>query len=261
MKKELVYSTSLILAATVCAITSESITADSVNYSLFGQVGFVAGNEITPPVSPGPEEPGKPVSPVWPGGVTPPPGTPGPLSIDYASSFDFGINNISTQDKIYYAKSQKYADSTLETPNYIQITDNRGTTAGWTLKVREVAQFHQENAAAKHPVLEGAMLSLVHPKAVSLNEGTPPTAQEVLDLVPEKETVVATAVKGAGAGTWIIRWGNELVAQDTLNQAEQSVKENFSKDVQLFVPGKTVKDAASYTTQLNWILSELPQNG
>lgn len=70
MKKELVYSTSLILAATVCAVSSESITAESVNYSSFGQVGFVAGNEITPPVSPGPEEPGKPVFPVWPGGVT-----------------------------------------------------------------------------------------------------------------------------------------------------------------------------------------------
>ena len=176
----------MILAAIVCAISSESITAESVNYSSFGQVGFVAGNEITPPVS-GTRRIGKPVSPVWPGGVTPPPGTPGPLSIDYASSFDFGINNISTQDKIYYAKSQKYADSILETPNYIQITDNRGTTAGWTLKVREVAQFHQENTAAKHPVLEGAMLSLVNPKTVSLNEDTPPTAQEVLELVPEKK--------------------------------------------------------------------------
>ncbi|QPS72043.1 WxL domain-containing protein [Lactococcus garvieae] len=260
MRKELVYGIALFLASTTIIISSENIRADSESYQTSGEIGFTPGKEITPPVNPGPNNPGSAVTPIWPDGKTPSPGTPGPLSIDYVSSFDFGINNISTQDRTYYAKSQRYINSNLETPNYIQVTDNRGTTAGWTLKVIEKAQFRQENVSAKHRVLEGAMISLKNPEAVSANEDAAPKIQEINNLVPGKETVVATAEKGAGVGTWTIRWGSKLVKQNALNKEGNVVKENFNTDVQLYVPGKTIKDAASYTTQLKWILSELPQN-
>ncbi|HAP14493.1 MULTISPECIES: WxL domain-containing protein [Lactococcus] len=259
-EKKSVYSVALLLVFMIFTSVSEKSKADSEDHPALGQINFLAGSKITPPISPGPEHPGVPVSPVWPGGVTPAPGTAGPLSIDYASSFDFGVNAISAQDKIYYAKAQKYHASTLETPNYVQVTDNRGTLGGWTLKVLEVTQFHQGKPEAKYPDLKGAMLSLKKPEAVSENTDTAPKPQEVIDLVPGKETLVAAADKGAGAGTWMIRWGSRLVEQRTLNKEGQWVKESFNTDVQLFVPGKTFKDSTFYTTQLKWILSELPQN-
>lgn len=260
MKRKFVYYTVSLLIVTILALSSGNATVKSESYPSFGRVGFTPGNDRTPPISPGPDSPGVTVPPLWPEGVTPPPGTSGPLSIDYVSSLDFGINNISTQDRTYYAKSQKYKGLSLETPHYIQVTDNRGTLAGWSLKVVAVSQFYQEEKNAKHPILEGAMLSLKNPETLSNNKDVSPKAQEVFHLVPKKETVVATAEKGAGAGTWIIRWGDKLAEQSTLDKNGKTVKEKFNKDVQLFVPGRTIKDAASYTTQLKWILSELPQN-
>ncbi|MDR0318106.1 MAG: WxL domain-containing protein, partial [Lactococcus lactis] len=127
----------------ICAILTVPnffVEASEV-YQTQGQIGFYAGTDVTPPVNPNIPDPNRPVFPQNPDGSLPNPGTQGPLSIDFASSLDFGINPISNKDEIYFAKAQSYTESTTETPNYVQVTDNRGTLMGWTLSVTEKGQL------------------------------------------------------------------------------------------------------------------------
>lgn len=261
MKKTLLLlSGALMLAMTALSVRqnlANAMTADGDN-SADGKVGFVAGSGITPPINPGPDKPGESVDPLLPEGDNPP-DKGGPLSIDFVSKLDFGINQISNKDQTYFAKAQKYEDSLLYTANYLQVSDNRGSLEGWMLKVVESSQFKQEKKV-KHPVLDGARLSFKSPVVTSKNTDPAPHAKEVLDLIPGQETIVAVADKGSGSGTWAVRWGTELTKAVTLTEDAKKTKEIFNPDVTLFVPGKTVKDEGSYSTKLNWILSELPQN-
>ena len=67
------------------------------------------------------------------------------LSLDFASSLSFGQQKISSTDEIYYAHGQKVLDGSGTVsgivPNYAQVTDVRGTFAGWTLSVATDGQF------------------------------------------------------------------------------------------------------------------------
>ncbi|WP_242278973.1 WxL domain-containing protein, partial [Bacillus cereus group sp. BfR-BA-01313] len=111
-------------------------------------------------------EPNKPVDPENPGGDPTGPngpvvddpnqeGTQGPLSIDFASTLKFGNQKITSQDATYYAEPQKFEDGS-DRPNYVQVTDNRGTESGWTLQVKQNAQLTSEN---KHE-LDGATITV-----------------------------------------------------------------------------------------------------
>ncbi|MDN5584842.1 MAG: WxL domain-containing protein, partial [Lactobacillus sp.] len=148
-------------------------------------------------------------------------------------------------------KAQKYFDSEVLTPNYVQVTDRRGTFAGWNLKVVEKTQFTQiDSGPQKYKVLKGATINLKSSETASFTNEKSPKTQTISGLIPGVETQVALASTGEGAGTWVIRWGNDsMVTEDGLTTA-----------VSLFVPGDTPKDATAYTTTLNWILSDLPTN-
>ena len=68
-------------------------------------------------------------------------GSTGPLTLDYASSLNFGENIISTKDEIYFASAQVLKDkNNVEKtgPLFAQITDNRGTLEGWTLSAKQI---------------------------------------------------------------------------------------------------------------------------
>ena len=127
---------SLFLATAILAgITlapAVSFAADGGEYDTNGVITFTPNNGTTDPVDPvDPTNPVKPVDPTDPSG--PKPGTAGPLSIDYASSLDFGSQKITSKDEIYKAKAQKYLDKdNVEKtgPNFVQVTDNRGTEKG-----------------------------------------------------------------------------------------------------------------------------------
>lgn len=77
-------------------------------YPSEGDVGFTSGNEITPPVDPNDPDPNKPIRPIDPTNPNgPKPGTPGPLSVDFVSSLDFGEQEITNKDRTYYARAQR----------------------------------------------------------------------------------------------------------------------------------------------------------
>ena len=81
-------------------------------YRSNGLVEFIPNVDPTEPVdpeNPDPEKPVKPIDPTDPEG--PNPGTQGPLSIDYASSFVFGKNRISNKDQVYFARAQQYQEN------------------------------------------------------------------------------------------------------------------------------------------------------
>lgn len=221
-----------------------------------GSISFVPNDRITPPTHPNKPDPNKPVTPKNPDGSKPLPGAKGTLTLDFSSSFDFGRHPISNKDEIYYAQAQSYFDSDVVTPNYAQVTDVRGTQAGWTLKVLKTMQF-TENTTGKNHQLDGASISLLAPVAATNGDANTPVTQEVIQLIPGEETLVATAKSGTGAGTWVIRWGE---MKDLIQKEGTASSELLTPHVQLFVPGKTRKEAANYKTTLKWILSDSPSN-
>ena len=118
MKKTvLLTSATILLGVGFQAINASAAETFPKEYNTEGTITFEAGdNEITPPVdpeNPDPEKPVKPIDPTDPEG--PNPGTQGPLSIDYASSFDFGKNRISNKDQVYFARAQQYQENQKDT--------------------------------------------------------------------------------------------------------------------------------------------------
>ncbi|MDK4352515.1 WxL domain-containing protein [Enterococcus thailandicus] len=210
-------------------------------YNSEGIITFEAGDEeVTPPVDPENPDPTDPVDPVDPPG----PGTGGALSIDYGSKFKFGVQKISTADKVYYAAPDEMTDGSKK-PTYVQVTDKRGTLAGWKLSLSQPEQFK----TASGEELVGAQLAFTKGQAASLVDAkyTPTTVNADLILTPgASNTLAINAKEGTGVGTWVYRFG---------------ANEEENKDaVQLSVPGKSVKLAQQYSTKLVWSLENTPNN-
>lgn len=261
MKKATKKAAAIAAVLGVVSISPLSAYADEKNatYESNGVVEFIPSTDPTNPVDPtdpdpNPEKPVKPVDPTDPNG--PNPGTNGPLSIDYASSLDFGVNKITNKDMTYYAKAQELRSDEGSTyvPNYVQISDNRGTNAGWTLTVKQEGQLSNDTTQNKE--LTGSQIKFVDPTVASKTEVTPPTPADVITLDPNgAESLVMSAKQSAGAGLWVDRWGT--VEEMTGDQGEKVQK---TKAISLTIPGKTPKDAVKYSTKLTWNLSDVPGN-
>lgn len=250
-KKAMQVMASTTLAAMVMSSGAFTVfAADGGVYNSKGSVTFEASKDPTDPVDP--SDPKDPVVPEGPGGETPQPGTPGPLSIDFASSLDFGTNVISNRDQVYYAAPQKVkvaGGATEERPNYVQISDNRGTNKGWTLTVKQNGQL--SNASTLNNELTGAEISLADATATSASTTVvAPTAYDVVLDPDGDEQKVMTAQVGEGAMTWISYYGD----------VEDVDGEMKNTSVQLEVPGSTPKDSVKYSTTLTWILSDVVTN-
>lgn len=245
------------------ALAPLSASADEIaetvkTYQTNGVVEFIPSTDPSKPMdptNPDSEEDVTPEDPTNPDGK-PGAGTSGPLSIDYASSLDFGVNQIANKDITYYANAQKLntEKGSKYTPNYVQITDNRGTNAGWTLKVKQGGQF--SNDTAQHKELTGAQIQFVDPTVTSNSTAKAPTPANVITLDPKgAESLVMSAKSTEGAGVWIDRWGT---AEEITNDQEEKVQKN--KAISLSIPGGTPKDAVKYSTKLTWSLSDTPSN-
>lgn len=212
-----------------------------------GDVSFIEDTEPTVPVDPtDPDVPVDPVDPIAP--------TPGPLSIDYASSFHFGPQKISAKDETYYAAFDKVNDSeggTIDKPNWVQVSDKRGTNAGWSLQVQQGAQLTTgQGESAKE--LKGAEIKIFNTSAKTTtdNKAPAPKASTNVKLVPGTEgdlgaaQDVMTAQEDEGMGTWLDVFGTDV---------------NGDQSVSLTVPGTSekVKDG-QYTTELTWLLNDTP---
>ncbi|MGH1830610.1 WxL domain-containing protein [Enterococcus gilvus] len=240
---------SLFLATAILASiglsTTTTFAADGGNYDTNGVITFTPNTDPTNPVDP--TDPTKPVTPVDPTDPTgPKPGTNGPLSIDYASSLDFGTQKITSKDEVYKAKAQKYLDkdSNEKTgPNFVQVTDNRGTEAGWTLQVKQNSQFKTEDAKE----LTGAEVTFKNGNVVTASDSAKPTGKATIVADPTGELQdVMSAKAGQGAGTYLNNWGTDATTG--------------ANSIELSVPGSTTKYAKKYSTTFTWVLTDAPGN-
>lgn len=260
-------ATALILFSTVLgAVVSQA--ADSDQATTKGRVTFQAGGtdpegeiEVNPPTNP--EEPGEVIDPEdKPGGET---GAGGPLSLDFAPNLDFDIQDISTKDMTYYASLQnakvvpegetvpEEGAEAKEVPNFVQITDKRGSGEGWNLSVTQKGQLKTKDGK----VLTGAQISFENSEIVTTVEDDsqmPTISYKGTALLGDEELEAATPLMTAGnkqgMGQYQIKFGTLLDEVETA-----------SKSVKLFVPGKTVKFASEYVTDLEWNLASGPING
>lgn len=255
------------LALTALASTGVSAFAEtgsldySREYKSNAIVEFLPDNGPTSPVDPENPDPNNPVDPWDPTTEdhNPNPGTDGPLSLDYASSLDFGKNKITNKDEVYYANPQYLwnadrtdFDPSTAKPNYVQVSDKRGTNGGWSLTVKQEGQFKNENTQNKE--LTGAEIAFTQSTPDSKIDGViAPKATDFI-LTPNEVSPVMTAAKGAGAGTWVDRFGT---VENVEIDGEQVQK---NKAITLSVPGKTAKDAVKYETKLTWTLTDVPGN-
>ncbi|MGL9730640.1 WxL domain-containing protein [Enterococcus sp. DIV0756] len=240
---------SLLLATTILAgialVPATSFAADGGNYDSNGVITFTPNTDITNPVDP--VDPTNPVTPVDPTDPTgPKPGTAGPLSIDYASSLDFGTQKITSKDEIYKAKAQKYLDKDNNEktgPNFVQVTDNRGTEAGWTLQMKQNSQFKTTDAEE----LTGAVITFKNGNVVTASDSAKPTGQATIVADPSGALKnVMEAKDGQGAGTYLLDWGTDAATA--------------AESIELSVPGSTTKYAKKYSTTFTWVLSDTPGN-
>ena len=232
----------------LAGVTPTLVSASDVTSN--GQVKFKLDQSQTDPknpLDPADKNPGKPTDPTQPGGKVPG-GTGGPLSIDFASSLIFGEAEISHEDATYYAKPQTFTQddgTTVDRPNFIQVTDKRGTFEGWTLKVKQENQFAVKDDPTKE--LTGAQLSFTNGNLVSSTDAQyAPKFQKSFDLIPGQAQIAPVeAAADQGMGTWIYRFGDD---------------KDMAKSIALSVPGKTPKMAKAYTTALTWSLESTPAN-
>ncbi|WFA03820.1 WxL domain-containing protein [Bacillus sp. HSf4] len=238
--------TSVALAASLVSVGSISaFAADGGEYESKGIIEFTPFTGITPPVDP--ENPGEEVEPEGPGGETPEPGTNGPLSIDFASSLDFGTQEISSQDQTYYAAAQKVTKNgkSIAVPNYVQVSDNRGTETGWGLSVTQNTEF--TSTTDSDHTLAGTEIVISNIEAVTASESESPTVNTEIILDGAGVTSnVMTAANGQGAGTHLANFGDDTTKAES---------------VALNIPGKITKYAEAYETTLTWTLTDTVANG
>lgn len=237
----------IILGSSVAMAATEGATPGNPAKRITdGLVSFIENDEPTNPVDP--TDPGTPVDPIDPIDPENPiePGTKGPLSLDYASSFNFGEHKITSQDETYFAAHQvvKIGEVLKDVPLYAQVTDGRGEYTGWSLGVKQNGQFKTE----KGDILEGAQIKFLNAEAVNEEGGNavaPSKVSGTVDIVADGTTThdVMEAKVDEGQGTWVYRMG-DLTTMD--------------ESVALEVPGATTKKKAEYKTTLTWILNATP---
>lgn len=244
MKKMNLFLPTVFLVGILGAPLNARALEDS-EYTTNGMITFEPSEEETKPVDP--TDPTKPITPIDPTNPNgPEEGTAGPLSLDYASSLDFGKQKITSSKQVYYAKAQSYLDGNGQSktgPNYVQVTDNRGTEAGWHLQVKQNSQFKTAN----NEELTGAQITFKNGTTISASESAKPTGEATIIVKPTNEwTDVMMATEGQGAGTHLLTWGND--------------QETAEKSIELSVPGTTTKYAKKYETTFTWVLADTPKN-
>lgn len=200
--------------------------------------GFQLSDDPTNPVDP--KEPNKPIQPVHPP-------TNGPLSLNYVSDIQFGTHKRSDSKQVFYAllDQVEYLDGsgTNKRANFIELTDNRGSNAGWNLTVKQNGQL--QNQAGEF--LEGAVISFQNVTPISLDGiGKQPTAipsgEISLNPTGADNSLILTAQKGTGIGSWSIAFGED--------------EEVGMESILVTIPEKAPKKDGKYSTTLTWTLGD-----
>lgn len=198
------------------------------------EITFEAGaGVITPPIDP--NQPGK-IDPDEGGnGGT---GQEGPLSIDYVSQLQFGEVKLKAGRNAYNVRNHS--------PR-VQVTDTRGTGAGWHLTVK-MDEFLSKDKTKKlsgvEMVLDGEIMA-GNPDNISVA----PTTKKVT-LKPGVSQTVMNAAKDSGRGTWLTTYKGQ--------ETTPNVGAGGNTKIQLFVLGESADVNTSYSSTLTWDLRQAP---
>ena len=178
--------------------------------------------------------------PVNPGGPTDPDdsgnngtGSKGKLTLDYVPNLTFKQQRV-TKGQIV---------TTANRGAYVQISDRRFTGAGWQLQVKPSPlvgekDFSEISAAALQ------LGSASFAKASTTNVSASPTVTDsATSLIPiGSYSLVASANKGTGLGTWLLQVNRSTIAP-----------------TKLLVNNADVKQQQTYQGALTWLLTDTPQ--
>jgi hypothetical protein len=253
------------VAALAFSTAAPVFAVDGGQYDSKGSIEFTPSTTPTSPVDPLNPDPDNPIVPSNPDGSTPDAGTAGPLSLDFASSLDFGTQQITSSTINYNASAQKYTDkdgkNATNGPDFVQLTDNRGSFTGWTLSVKQAGQFK----TASGTELDGATVtfgSAQHVAANGTTDGVTTTSSFTLDpaagAIPVMSGEAATTGINGTSGTHLLRFGDASALSTADVNGDGSSRGTTDTAIKLNVPGKTAKMAAKYTTTFNWILADAP---
>lgn len=145
----------------------------------------------------------------------------------------FGSQAISASQKVYNATELK---------PFVQVTDIRGTGAGWNVIAKATA-FNDGTDDS----LKGSTISFVGGYAISANSSaTKPTPSTPVVLTTDNtESTVLVAAENSGLGTWVDRWyPTETTATSNDN-------------VTLTIPAGTAT-AKTHTSTITWTLADAP---
>ena len=163
-------------------------------------------------------------------------GQKGPLTLDLVPNFNFGTEAIKAEGNVLAVnKEHKLA---------VQVSDQRGTGAGWnlTLGLSDFVNLDQD-ASEKAAVLKGISLAtgIVSQKttANNPNKESAPEMPEIT-LIPGEDDVIYQAAAEAGLGTWLGYFAEN-------NQAKTS----------LTIPAGNY--VGEYAATLTWTLENAPK--
>jgi hypothetical protein len=262
MKKSTLYGTSaaLLLAAGIVATPLVAHAAPTTT----ANATFAAGTGTTSP-----QDPTKPNG----GPVTPPvlnPGPAGALRIDYApASLQFETKALfgTTTANPIAAGMTLYANPVTLTapingtnvPNFVQVTDQRGTFAGWNVTVSGTAfTTSATGIPTAAQTLTGAALTISNgtvniPSSLG-GTATGYTANATIAVSSDGTTQapVMSATAGNGAGTYQNAFGT------LATEAFTSAGATATPSIALSIPSTQNVAAASYTATLTWTLNSVP---
>ena len=264
MKKTIQFA--LISGLTLTGFFAAAGQAEATSLTNSGTVSVIEGTVE-------PVDPEQPITPVDPGDS---PSTEGPLRIDYVSALNFGEANSKKKNRVYSALAQQFHNEIGPRGSYIQITDQRATSTGWTLQVKQETQFKNTVIQeAGEQELKGAVLSLDKGWANSSSTSEAPTVMRetiALDAIGSAYQVAA-APAGAGRGVWTISFGasdtnanhQETTLAPIIDAKGQAVmdqeynKPAYSNSaITLSIPETTKIYPVQYETEITWLLAELP---
>lgn len=191
------------------------------------------------------------------------------FNINWVSNFKFDDMTITGREITQYASSttlnfkqpegegSESIESKENLPNFIQVTDNRGTNTGWKV-IASASEFKQ--AGAGNNVLTGAQLLLTNPQI--FNHGSSPELSPTahtsgIDLLDnDDQGVEIIKAKGQnGQGTWSMAWSPKAAGENY----DFSYNDEEDKGVQLIVPmSAKPKIGEAYISTITWVLSDTP---
>ncbi|EOL42522.1 WxL domain-containing protein [Enterococcus phoeniculicola] len=186
-------------------------------------------------------------------GTTPPEGTENPgtnatgdLRMDYApSAITFGTVPFAYSEETYNATKPKNTNGEEMTKQWIQISDDRTSLNGWSVKVSQPEEFKD----AQGNKILGTTLTI--PKGIINNsiDGT-------IDTTSVDSKMTANSV-GLGAGASATLFGAKDAGADSIGKKISTYQWDPTK-VTLNVPGGKAKTNTAYETEINWSLVTEP---